>query len=61
MGNFGKVYTEFGHMQIKDFFSFFICDYPLLAVRRYLDVDTEAVVWMLAIFGFRVKVEGELK
>lgn len=56
MVTFGKFHTEFGKVQIKDFFSFLIWDIPVFVVRKFFFLDTEEVSWVVAFCGIKITV-----
>jgi len=58
---FGKFYNEFGGFQIEDFFSFWICDFPVFAFRRYRDnhSDKDFTSYYISLIGITLRIEGD--
>jgi hypothetical protein len=62
---FGRFYNEFGGMEIRDFFSFFIADFPIFVVRRYQNnhssLDEKLTrSYYIAILGFSFRVDPKM-
>lgn len=61
---FGRFYNEFNKVQIRDYFSFWVFDFPIFVVRRYLFTHSirNEYSYHIGIMGFSWRIkEGHLK
>jgi hypothetical protein len=60
---FGKFYNEFNGMQTKDYFSFWINDFPIVVVRRYMNCHSKdnETSYYVGFLGFTWRInKGEI-
>lgn len=56
--DYGRFYNEISGTQIKDYFSFWIMDFPVFVIRRYMDCHSYngSITWYVGIIGVVIRL-----